>query len=57
MKAGQQAKGQPLPLNTVKKLATTAATLGAMIMAPVQGLFSQMSLGVDFQEIALPTAP
>ena len=52
MKAGQQVKGQPLPLNTVKKLATTAATLGAMIMAPVQGLFSQMSMGVDFQEIA-----
>ena len=36
-----------IPTGIVKRLATQAAIFGAMVMDPVQGLFSQMSQGVD----------
>ena len=41
-----------IPTGIVKRLAAQAAIFGAMVMDPVQGLFSQMSQGVDFCEVA-----
>ena len=41
-----------VPPSLAKKMSVTATLLGAMIMAPVQSMFTQMSGQGDFMEVA-----
>ena len=45
-------KRKGVPPNTARRLASSMAVLGAMITAPVHGLFGQLSNQPDFMEIA-----
>ena len=45
-----------LPGSTTQKLAAGMATIGAMVLLPMQGLLTQMAGSTDFMEIACAPA-
>ena len=51
-KFNQQSKKNVITPNLAKRLATRAAVIGAMMLAPTRGLLSQVSGHPDFMEVA-----